>query len=131
MNYVPANLRDPDNRKVTVLVFMLPWCESYLEQSRPSASETCRQVREQMESLHQQQGELRLLGINSGLWTLEQDLRNYADDYGTTIPLALDADNVLFRAFGVMTVPTVIVADAEGRIVKRVDGFDPALVAEL
>src|SRR5690606_30883427 len=38
----------------TVAVFMSSWCESYLADSRPDQSETCRVVREQVETLKQQ-----------------------------------------------------------------------------
>jgi hypothetical protein len=38
------------------------------------------------------------------------------------VPLALDADGALFRRFGVMQVPTVLLADAQGRVVRRIDG---------
>ena len=122
-------LHDAEQQKGTVLVFMIPWCESYLKDTRPAAAESCREVREQLETLKQQAGDVRWLGVNSGLWTMAADLQAYAKQYGTTLPLALDADNHLFRAFGVTTVPTMIVADAEGKIVRRIEGFDPALNA--
>jgi peroxiredoxin len=120
-------LADAGARSGSVLVFMLPWCESYLADTRPAAAASCRQVREQVEMLQQQDDGLRWLGINSGLWTMPGDLQNYSRQYGTTLPLALDADSHLFRAFHITSAPTVIVTDAEGRIVKRIEGYDPAL----
>jgi len=39
-----------------------------------------------------------------------------------TIPLTLDASGQVFRAFRVNEVPTVLIADADGRIVRRIDG---------
>jgi thiol-disulfide isomerase/thioredoxin len=111
----------------TVLVFMIPWCESYLATTRPQQAETCRAVREQIETLKQQQPDLRWLGVASGIWTVAGDLPAYAKDNKVTLPLALDADGRLFRSFGIMTVPTVIVADATGRIVKRIEGHDAVL----
>jgi hypothetical protein len=36
-----------------------------------------------------------------------------------------------FRAFDVMRTPTVVIANAAGTIVKRVDGFDAGLGAEI
>jgi thiol-disulfide isomerase/thioredoxin len=113
--------------KGTVLVFMIPWCESYLASSRPEQAKTCRQVREQLEALKQQHPDMRWLGVSSGLWTVGGDLKTYAQASQVTLPLALDADGQLFRTFGVMTVPTVIVADAEGRIVSRMKGHDDSL----
>ena len=120
-------LQDSGEQAGTVLVFMIPWCESYLENTRPAASASCRQVREQIEGIKQQATDIRWLGINSGLSTMAGDLPKYTETYHTTIPLALDADGRLFRAFGVMSVPTIIVADESGRIVRRVDGYDATL----
>ncbi len=50
------------------------------------------------------------------------DLRKYRKDYKVAIPLTLDASGTLFSEFRVNDVPTVIVADASGRIVQR---FEP------
>lgn len=115
----------------TVLVFMIPWCESYLATSRPGQATLCREVREQLETLKRQYPETRFVGISSGLWTVEADLKAYASENKVTLPLALDGDGNLFRGFGVMKVPTVIVADAAGKIVKRVEGHDETLPAVL
>jgi thiol-disulfide isomerase/thioredoxin len=114
----------------TVLVFVSPWCESYLEKSRPEASKSCRQVREQIESVAKDL-DVRWLGIASGLWATPDDLSDYRTQYKVTIPLALDDSGVWFRSFRVMHVPTLLVADGGGKIVRRVDGFDAKLPAEL
>jgi thiol-disulfide isomerase/thioredoxin len=115
----------------TVMVFMTPWCESYLATTRPEQVTACREVREQVEALKRQYPELRWLGVASGIWTLAPDLVAYAQQNKVTLPLALDADGALFRRFGVMRVPTIVVADANGRIVERVEGYAPALTATL
>ena len=65
---------------------------------------------------------LRWLGIASGLWANSQDLRQYRTQYKVTIPLTLDASGQVFRAFRVNEVPTVLIADAGGRIVRRIEG---------
>jgi thiol-disulfide isomerase/thioredoxin len=114
----------------TVLVFMSPWCESYLAKSRPAASKSCRQVREQIESVAKDL-DVRWLGIASGLWATKDDLSDYKAQYKATIPLALDDTGVWFRSFRVMNVPTILVADADGKIVRRVNGFNPELPADL
>ena len=114
----------------TVLVFMSPWCESYLEKSRPLASKKCRQVREQIEAVAKDV-DVRWLGIASSLWTTRDDLSDYETQYKATIPLALDDSGVWFRSFRVMNVPTIVVAAAGGKIVRRVEGFEAGLPAEL
>jgi hypothetical protein len=43
----------------------------------------------------------------------------------------LDESGEWFRAFDVSDVPTLLVADATGRLVRRVDGFDAEWPKEL
>ena len=107
--------------KATVLAFLSPWCESYLKSSRPQLAANCRAARERSEA-HAADAELRWLGIASGLWASPEDLSGYREQYHVTIPLTLDASGRLFREFRVMTVPTLVVIDANGRIVRRAAG---------
>ena len=108
-------------RTLTVLVFLSPWCESYLATTRPEVSAACRSAREQWSALSGNP-RLRWLGIASGLWANSEDLRQYRAEYKVTIPLTLDASGEVFRAFRVNEVPTVLIADAGGRIVRRIEG---------
>jgi thiol-disulfide isomerase/thioredoxin len=108
-------------QKLTVLVFLSPWCESYLATTRPQVSATCRSAREQFSALAADP-RLRWLGIASGLWANAADLRKYRSEYKVTIPLTLDASGEVFRAFRVNDVPTVLIADAGGRLVRRIEG---------
>lgn len=128
------NLLDSHAGGPTVLVFMSPWCESYLADSRPAIASRCRQVREQIDALAQQEPQVRWLAVASGLWATKDELREYRTRHKTGIPLTLDESGQLFRTFRVMQVPSVLLADAGGRIVRRVEGFDagvPALVRGL
>jgi hypothetical protein len=43
-------------------------------------------------------------------------------EYKVTIPLTLDASGNVFRAFRVNDVPTILIADADGRILRRIEG---------
>ena len=106
--------------RATVLVFLSPWCESYLVDSRPAMAESCRSAREQV-SVLARDPRARWLGIASGLWATPEDLREYRAHYQVDIPLTLDESGALFRAFRVTNVPTVVVADNQGRIVRRVE----------
>jgi len=108
-------------QKLTVLVFLSPWCESYLATTRPEVSANCRSVREQVTALAADP-HVRWLGIASGLWANSEDLRQYRTENKVPIPLTLDASGDVFRAFRVNEVPTVLVADAGGRIVRRIEG---------
>jgi hypothetical protein len=108
-------------QRLTVLVFLSPWCESYLATTRPEVSAACRSAREQVSALSGDP-QLRWLGIASGLWANSEDLRQYRAKYRVTIPLTLDASGEVFRAFRVNDVPTVLIADAGGRVLRRIEG---------
>jgi hypothetical protein len=111
-------LRTSSTPQPTVLVFISPWCESYLATTRPAISASCRRTREQIGQLAQDR-RVRWIGIASGLWAAEEDLRKYRDDYKIGIPLTLDGSGALFRAFRVTDVPTVLIADAQGKLIRR------------
>jgi peroxiredoxin len=104
----------------TVFVFLSPWCESYLETSRPEVSANCRAAREQVSALSHNP-RVRWLGVASGLWATPEDLQEYRKKYAIGIPLSLDESGRLFREFGVNNTPTMIVADAGGNIIRRIE----------
>jgi thiol-disulfide isomerase/thioredoxin len=114
----PFVFRTPATPRPTVLVFLSPWCESYLATTRPAISASCRRTREQVSALAQNQ-HVRWLGVASGLWASAEDLRKYRDDYKVRIPLTLDESGKLFHAFRVTDVPTVLIADAQGKLILR------------
>jgi peroxiredoxin len=120
--------RDAADSGPLVLVFLSPWCESYLATSRPEASESCRRMREQVSELVGTNGAaangVRWLGIASGLWATPEDLREYKKHYGMTMPLTLDESGALFRQFGVTEVPTALMIDRQGRITGKVAAGD-------
>lgn len=107
----------------TVLLFLSPWCESYLAKSRPSLAQSCRAARERAEGLARD-NHVRWLGIASGLWASRAELTSYQRDHHIAMPLVLDDSGALFRRFRVMHVPTFIVLDAQGRVVRRSEDAD-------
>jgi peroxiredoxin len=123
--------RDSGDRRPTVLVFLLPWCDGYFKTSRPKLSTSCRQVREQVASLAGRNDRVRWLGVASGLWSTPDELRDYETQNAPQIPLTMDESGAWFRAFDVMHPPTIVIADASGKIVRRVEGFDAGLGAEI
>jgi peroxiredoxin len=129
-----VRLGQPYTNGPTVLVFMDAFCEWYLRASRPDTSNQCRVVREQVAELAKenlQSPQVRWIGIASGIWTTEDDLKGYVDKYKPGIPLALDDSGALFRAFGIESVPTLLIIDTHGKIVRRVEGPDANLAAAL
>jgi thiol-disulfide isomerase/thioredoxin len=117
-----------DSDAPMILVFLNPWCEhDYLAKQRPELSERCRQVREQVDALSKQNRHVRWLGIASGIWTTQDDLVAYRDEYKPEIPLTLDETGTWFRSFQVMTAPTIVMVNRNGKIVRRTEGFDATL----
>lgn len=118
-------LADPDARRPTLLIFLSPWCESYLATTRPALSKNCRLMREQVEALSAETS-IRWLGIASGLWANDSDLADYRKEHGVRLPLALDDSGRLFRAFDVMQVPTALLVGPDGRLARRLglEAFD-------
>ena len=113
-------LGDARTRRPTVLVFLSPWCESYLATTRPAIAAGCRDVREQL-SAAAAGSQARWLGVASGLWAAPEELREYQQKNQIRIPLTLDDSGALFRAFSVSQVPTVLIVDATGKITQRID----------
>jgi peroxiredoxin len=122
-------LRTPEPQRATVLVFLSPWCESYLATTRPTVSANCRTARLQVEALAHAQ-HVRWLGVASGLWATPEDLQAYIAKYQVHIPLTLDDSGAWFREFRVANTPTVIIADAHGMIVRRVDSGEVAMLKQ-
>jgi peroxiredoxin len=115
--------RERGAARPTVLVFLSPWCESYLATTRPEVSASCRRMREQVGALADEHG-ARWLGIASGLWARAADLSDYRSKYHVDMPLALDESGALFRAFNVTQVPTALITDGAGRILRRIEAAD-------
>lgn len=113
----------PAIERPTVLVFLSPWCESYLATTRPAISASCRRTREQVSALAADK-RVRWIGIASGLWANSEELRDYRTKYQINIPLTLDESGRLFRAFRVTEVPTILIADAHGKLIRRTGSDD-------
>lgn len=103
--------------KPRALVFFSPWCESYLRDTRPATSSACERVRLETERLAKDRS-IEWIGVSAPLWTSRGELAAYAKEKRTSIPLALDQDGEIFRAFGVRQIPTVVMIDAQGRVSK-------------
>jgi peroxiredoxin len=110
------------------LVLFSTWCESYLAHSQPETSKACRRVREEVDRLVAT-GDVDWLGIAGGPWSTSEDLAEYKAKTNTRLPLALDADGALFRAFGVHQIPTIALLDADGRLVRLLGPDDRDLAA--
>jgi peroxiredoxin len=103
-----------------VLLFLSPWCEGYLEKSRPADGAACRAAREAV-SKSVTSGRSEAIGIASGLWADADAVTAFVSKATFPAPVVLDKDGALFRKYGVNRVPTVVELDREGRVVGRFD----------
>ena len=105
-----------------------PWCESYLAETRPAISAQCKRYREAVEKLAET-GEVDWVALSNPLWASAQDLHDYREATGTQVPLALDPDGSIFRAFGVRQVPSVAVIDRRGTLIELLSAEDSDIAA--
>jgi thiol-disulfide isomerase/thioredoxin len=117
--------------RVLAVAFFSTWCEWYLERTRPSTSRACTRVREQIQSPASQPDAIDWLGIAGGLWSTEQDLVDYRAQHGMRIPLALDSSGTLFRTFGIRDVPTVVLIDDSGQLLRVIHADETDLAGAL
>ena len=123
-------LADPAGSRPTVIFFLSPWCESYLEKSRPERSAACKRAREQSARLSHD-ATVRWIGVASGLWSTAADLGGYRDQHQLAMPLALDESGAVFRNFGVRDVPVFILVNSKGEITGRINGATDHLDEQL
>ena len=108
------------------VVFFATWCESYLVESKPETSIACRRVRESVNQLSKDEA-VQWVGIISGLWTKASDVESYLATTETAIPVTLDAEGELHRTFGIQQIPTVVLINADGKIVEKLGPQDAEL----
>ena len=106
------------NQKPRAIVFFAPWCESYLAESRPQTAKSCQFVREEAEKLMASEKHVEWVGVSSGLWVSQADLQEYQKSGGSSLPLALNEDDSLFRAFGIRDIPSVVLLDSQNRVAR-------------
>ncbi|WP_429234299.1 redoxin domain-containing protein [Aeromonas salmonicida] len=116
-------------KKPRAIVFFAPWCESYLVESRPQTAKACQYVREEADKLMStEQGKtIDWVGVSSGLWVSAADLLDYQKTTKSSLPLALNDDDSLFRAFGVRDIPSVVLLDSQSRVTHIIGPKDTNL----
>lgn len=107
----------PTSKKVG-MVFFGPWCEWYLEETEPTTSKACTEVRELLEQ-KSKSSEVQWVTVSTNLWSSINDLNDYRKSYGTTLPIVFDKDSSLFKLFGVNQLPTITLIDSEGKVTMK------------
>ncbi len=117
--------------RVLAISFFSSWCEWYLETTRPSTSQACARVREFIQAANTGPDGIDWLGIAGGPWSTEQDLVDYQAQHQIRMPLALDTSGALFRTFGVRDIPSIVLIDDAGRLLRSLPPDTPDLAAAL
>jgi thiol-disulfide isomerase/thioredoxin len=103
--------------KPVVINFWATWCGP------------CRQEMPDLVALHEENPDLIVLAVN-----VQEDLaqvRPFAEEFGMTMPVILDADGALSRAFGMRGLPFTLFIHSDRTIAARWDGMLTAsLLAE-
>jgi peroxiredoxin len=107
----------PERRAHAVVLFAT-WCEDYLAERQPTSSRTCKRVREEVDALRAERHDIDWVGVANGLWTSPADITEYRTKTRTQLPIALDTDGALFRAFDVHALGTVVLIDGDGKVVR-------------
>ncbi|MCK9505917.1 MAG: redoxin domain-containing protein [Porticoccaceae bacterium] len=113
---------DTDDGKFHALFFTATWCDWYLKDSRPKASESCIAAQNRINSLYKEYPEFTWLGVVSRLWTGDQDLLEYAAKYKIEHPAKIDKSNRLFHQYRVNDLPVLILIK-DGEVVARITDF--------
>jgi thiol-disulfide isomerase/thioredoxin len=117
--------------KPVVISFITSWCESYLKDSKPTASASCRQTRELISRTAAAGNRVNWIVIAERVWSTPADIADYRSRYSVQQSVGMDATGEIFRKYGIREVPTVVIVGADGKIQERFDGFSPQLEAAL
>ena len=115
-----VSLQGSASGRIRAVEFFSSWCEWYLEKTRPVTSQACARVRQDIEVLAKEVNNVDWLGIAGGPWATTDDLTDYQQKHGVTMPVGLDAEGKLFRAFGVRDIPTIALIDAHGKVLRMI-----------
>ncbi len=103
--------------KPAVINFWATWCGP------------CRAEMPELVKLHQEHPELVVLTVN--VQEDQETVTRFADAFAMTMPVPLDEEGTVQRAYGVLGLPTTVFVNADGTIAARVDGIlTPKLLDE-
>ena len=115
-------LLEPWMKGEHLLFFTATWCDWYLEDSRPEMSQACKQVQSELNDLHAQLKDQEWQGVVNHLWTDEQALADFIRLYDLKMPFQVDTGGVLFTAFQIRSIPTLIRVK-DGEVQTRITDF--------
>jgi len=119
-----------DDNKIQAFLFTATWCDWYLQDSRPTASQQCIAAQKSVNKFSQQFDNINWQGIISRLWTGPAELANYTKKYQVTYPIAIDESNNMFHQYGVKELPSLVLVKEGKVILKTTDFSEPSSLAK-
>jgi thiol-disulfide isomerase/thioredoxin len=111
-----------ENKNVAVF-FLAPWCDWYLEKSRPEVSGNCVAGQRLTNALSAKYTGLVWRGISTRLWTGEKELKEYIEKYHVPYSLEIDKSNEQCVKYKIKDFPTLIVF-SNGKEIFRTSNFE-------
>jgi thiol-disulfide isomerase/thioredoxin len=105
-----------------LLFFTATWCDWYLLDSRPEMASKCKQAQMGLNALQQRLPAQPWHGVVNHLWTDQQALQDFTTQYNMQLPFSIDTAGVLFNAFNIRSIPTLLKLK-DGKILIRVTDF--------
>lgn len=109
------------------ILFGATWCDWYFADMRPSMSERCITLQNQISSIKNQYPNINIHGVMSRLWTDEKALANYTQRYKIDYPIEIDTDNRQFHQLGIKQLPTLVLIK-NGVVVDKIVKFNDAKI---
>lgn len=105
-----------------LLFFTATWCDWYLLDTRPEMASKCKQAQTGLNTLQQRLPAQAWHGVVNHLWTDQQALQDFTTQYNLQLPFSIDTGGVLFNAFNIRSIPTLLKLK-DGKILLRVTDF--------
>jgi len=97
------------NNKDVAVFFLAPWCDWYLEESRPELRENCIAGQRLTNVLSLKYTSFVWWGISTRLWTEEKELNEYGKKFNVPYNLEIDKSNELFIKYKIKDFPTLLI----------------------
>ncbi|WP_170069335.1 TlpA family protein disulfide reductase [Marinobacterium halophilum] len=96
-------------KKPTAIYFTSTWCDWYLKETRPEASENCSRSQVEFNKLASKYNSVNWMLVVSRLWTVQSDLDDYIKKYDIRITSLIDTSNTAFVKYNIKNYPTLVV----------------------
>lgn len=105
-------------KRPTAIFFTATWCDWYLQDARPKASQNCSTSQVEFNKLVEFYPAINWVLVVSGLWTADSDLLAYEKKYQIPLHGLIDQSNKAFVKFKVNTFPTLVIVENDMEIYR-------------